>query len=206
MAGRSLSCSDRLAAVTSCRTGVQPRPAPACLPATRTVDAGRTEMTAITVRTRDDGQVIRVVDDGDRRYDVVLSEEETRGGHTLRDHVGKTDEEMLERIRASKQEFLFLTYGIRRDGSFDSAESATDFVDRTLEQNASEVDLVASGKQANAFMKSRFGYKTGREAYTAGSLEPYMRNTYGVGVFMIRDPGSGKGYRLHTAYPRNDGD
>jgi len=30
-------------------------------------------------------------DDSERRYSVDLREEEARGGHTLRDHVGKTD-------------------------------------------------------------------------------------------------------------------
>lgn len=136
----------------------------------------------------------------------MLSEEEVRGGHTLREHVGKTDAQMMQRVQSSKRRFLFVDYGLRRDGTFESVETANDLINRTLEQNASEVDDVATGKKANAFLKSRFGYKTGREAYTAGQLEPYMRTTYGVGIFILHDPGNPRGYRIHTAYPRDDGD
>lgn len=33
-----------------------------------------------------------------------------------------------------------------------------------------------------------------------------MRTTYGVGVFIVHDTGAPRGYRVITAYPRNDGD
>ncbi|WP_245259337.1 RNase A-like domain-containing protein [Methylobacterium sp. 77] len=154
----------------------------------------------------DDARIAQVSDDATRRYTVLLYEEEMRGGHTLREHVGKSDAQMLARVQASKRTFLFVDYGLRRDGSFESVETANDLINRTLKENASEVDDVATGTKANAFLKSRFGYKTGREAYTAGQLEPYMRTTYGVGIFILHDPGNPRGYRIHTAYPRNDGD
>lgn len=112
---------------------------------------------------------------------------------------------MLGRVRASRLPLPVVPFGVKRHGSFDSAESANDLVNRTLERNASEVDRVASGRATEAFVTSRFGYRTGREAYTAGRLDPYMRNTYGIGVFILRDPASRNGYRVHTAYPRNDG-
>ena len=137
---------------------------------------------------------------------IDLRDEEARGGHALREHVGKTDEQMLARVRASKRIFPIVIYGLKRDGSFKSVESANDFVNRTLSQHASEVELVASGKEKKAFLKSRFGYKTGREAYTAGRLDPYLRDTYGVGVYILHDPRSKNGFRVDTAYPRNDGD
>ncbi|WP_187273763.1 RNase A-like domain-containing protein [Methylobacterium sp. WL8] len=154
----------------------------------------------------DDARIVHVSDDADRRYTVVLSEEEARGGHTLREHVGKTDAEMMGRVLASRRTFPVVDYGMRRDGSFESVESANDYVNRTLEQNAAEVDDVASGKKSRAFLTSRFGYRTGREAYTAGQIEPYLRTTYGVGMYIVHDPGSSRVYRIHTAYPRNDGD
>jgi hypothetical protein len=154
----------------------------------------------------DDARIVRVSDGADRRYTILLSEEEARGGHTLREHVSKTDTQMLSRIQASKRTFPVLTYGLRRDGSFESIETANDLVNRTLEQNSVEVDLVTTGKKNGASVKSRFGYKTGREAYTAGQLEPYMRTTYGVGVYILHDPHNPRGYHVYTAYPRNDGD
>lgn len=154
----------------------------------------------------DEARLVHVSDEVDRRYTVLLSEEEARGGHTLRNHVGRTDEQMLFRVQSSKRTFPIIIYGFRRDGSFESSETANDFVNRTIERNASEVDDVATGKEPEAFITSRFGSKTGREAYTAGRLDPYMRTTYGVGVLIRHDPRSPRGYRVHTAYPRNDGD
>lgn len=155
----------------------------------------------------DDGELVRIADDGDRRYTVVLSEDEGRGGgHTLRDHVGKTDAELMGRVLASRGWTLFLVYGRQRHGSFASSEAANDFVNRALEKNPDKIDLVISGQEDGYFIKHRFGHITGREAYTNGRTEPYLRSTYGVGVLIMRDPGSKRGYRVHTAYPRNDGD
>lgn len=100
----------------------------------------------------DGGRIVRVAEDGDRRYTVVLAEEEARGGHTLRRHVGRTDKEMLDRVRSSRQDVFFVvSYGLKRDGSFESIESANDFVNRTIELNKSIVDRVSSGKQRDAF-------------------------------------------------------
>ena len=66
------------------------------------------------------------------------------------------------------------------------------------------VQLVASGKKTEAFLKKRFGYVTGREAYRPEpDAEPYMRDTYGVGVEIRYDPRSSRGFRVVTAYPRN---
>ncbi|MCJ2082474.1 hypothetical protein [Methylobacterium sp. J-090] len=93
-----------------------------------------------------EGRLVHVSDEVNRRYTVLLSEEEARGGHTLRDHVGRTDEQIIFRIHSSKKTFPVVTYGFRRDGSFQYSEIAKDFVNRTIERNAFEVDDVATGK------------------------------------------------------------
>lgn len=156
--------------------------------------------------SQDDGKLIFVADRDDRRYSVDLREEENDGGHALKSHVGKTDLEMLQRVRAEQYHTYFVSSGRRRDGSFSSIEAANDFVNRTLEANSTEVDSVADGRMDEAFITHRFGYPTGREAYSTDGLEPYMRNTYSVGVFIVNDPNRFRGYRIITAYPRNDGD
>jgi hypothetical protein len=93
----------------------------------------------------------------------------------------------------------------KREGSFDSVANANDFVNRTLEQNRTTVDMVVNGKSDRDFVTTRFGNITGREAFRSDpDADPYLRNTYSVGVEIRRDPGSSKGYRVHTAYPRND--
>jgi hypothetical protein len=37
--------------------------------------------------------------EGERRYSVRLDEEEARGGHTMREHVGKSNQELLDVLR-----------------------------------------------------------------------------------------------------------
>lgn len=156
--------------------------------------------------SQDDSTLIFVADRDDRRYSVDLREEESQGGHALREHVGKTDVEMLQRVRREQYRAYLFSAGRRRDGTFSSLESANDFVNRTLEANKTDVDLVAEGIKDEIFINRRFGYPTGREAYMKGDTEPYIRNTYSVGVFIVNDPTRARGYRIVTAYPRNDGD
>jgi len=148
---------------------------------------------------------IRVAEaDGQRKYSVNLNEEETRGGHTIERHVAKTDEDLLARITRDRYRLLVVTVYRWRAGTFLSRESANDFVNRTLEDNQAAVDSVASGQQERAFLKKRFGYVTGREAFRLdASSSPNMRNTYEVGIEIRHDPRIERGYRVHSAYPRN---
>ena len=47
---------------------------------------------------------------------------------------------------------------------------------------------------------------TGREAYSNNEGIVYVRDTYGVGVFLRHDQNSPRGFRVRTAYPRTEGD
>lgn len=154
----------------------------------------------------DDARFIFVGDQDNRRYRVALEEEEARGGHTLRKHLGKTDDEMLQRVQRSAWRTLTDRGGMRRDGSFSSLESANDLVNQTLHNNQKIVDRVVNGELDDAFIKSVFESKTGREAYSTDDGVSYLRDTFGVGVFIKRDSRSPRGYRVHTAYPRTEGD
>lgn len=124
--------------------------------------------------------------------------------HIIRDHVAKTDEELKARIRAEQFPGLFRTIGRDRNGSFDSIESARDFISQTIANNPGEVARVTSGELRDSFLVWRFGYQTGREAImdSPGS-EIRMRPTYDVGVYIAHDPRADLGYRVVTAYPRN---
>lgn len=153
----------------------------------------------------DDARIVPVGDRDDRRYRVDLEEEKDQG-HTLRDHVGKTDDAMMQRVLRERSRSLLVSSGRKRDGSFSSREAANDFVNRTLQNNAATVDAVAEGKVLDSFVTYRFGYPTRREAYSTVDIEPYMRTTYGVGVFIVHDAQAARGYRVITACPRNDGD
>lgn len=143
------------------------------------------------------------------RYAVDLEAEEGYS-HAIRDHVGKSDEELLNVLRKD-----YIKFGIRgigvidyhpAEGSFDSRESANDFVNRTLEANRDLVDLVASGKEKAYKLDRIFGHVTGKEAFrNRGDSEPYVRPTYAVRVVVHHDPNSERGYRLRTAFPFNPG-
>lgn len=138
-----------------------------------------------------------------------MNEEEVRGGHTLRDHVGKTDDELLDVVRTdwirrTVGRFEITDFRLA-EGSFSSAESANDFVNRTLEDNRGSVDQVASGREASVTLDKRFGYPTGREAFRPfGDSEPYMRNTYGVRVIIQHDATASGGYRVRISFPINE--
>ena len=119
---------------------------------------------------------------------------------------GKSTVEILQRVRREQYRAYLFSAGRRSDGTFSSFESANDFVSRTLEENKTDVDLVAEGIKDEIFITRRFGYPTGREAYMKGDTESYIRNTYSVGVFIVNDPTRARGYRIVTAYPRNGGD
>ena len=64
---------------------------------------------------------------------------------------------------------------------------------------------VANGHQARDFIKLEFSSKTGREAYASSeNSEPYLRDTYGVGVAIVHDNNEPGGFRIQSAYPRQE--
>ena len=145
----------------------------------------------------------------DRLSGSELAKDPYLNRHIVDGHVGKTDAEMIERVADSYRRGLFgllppITPLIR-DGSFDSIESARTFIRETLETNDDEVQRVAEGSKEGAWLKSRFGYPTGREAVSIPENTPIrMRTTYGVGVWITHDRSAERGFRIITAYPMND--
>jgi len=151
------------------------------------------------------------------RYLVKLEEEEgVKNGHTIRDHVGKSPEFLRQRIADSQEMGLFVSRGRYRAGSFPSIEAANKLVNSTLAQNLAIVDQVASGAILDrVFVTATFRTKTGIEAFLPVSerrrwflpskiASIYIRDTYGVGVVIYHDPTAKNGFRVLTAYPRND--
>jgi len=142
------------------------------------------------------------------RYVVKLKDEESYG-HTIERHVGKSDDELLARIEKGRHRTTLGPLGSIVDyrptvGSFDSKESANDFVNRVLEANKELVDAVADGKLPEAKLERIFGYRTGREAYLASGISsPVIRPTFAVRVVIHGDSKAEKGYRVLTAFPIN---
>ncbi len=135
-------------------------------------------------------------------YPIDLYEEERLGGHTIEKHVNRSPETLIAQAREA-----FLTSSNAQDsrsGSFSSLAAATKLVNSTLAQNQVIVDEVASGLRESAVLSAEFGSVTGIEAVAPYiHSQPYVRQTYGVGVVIIHDRSSRKGYTVWTAFPNN---
>jgi hypothetical protein len=154
--------------------------------------------------------VLKVVaaDESGQRYSVNLQEEEDRGGHTLRDHVGKTDSYLIGVMNADYKRTvsgnLEITEFRDAEGSFATREQANDHVNQLLKLERDKVDQVASGAVKRLKLESRFGSVTGYEAFRPnGDSDPYIRDTYGVRAVIINDSRSPRGYTVRTAFPVN---
>jgi Bacterial CdiA-CT RNAse A domain len=153
-----------------------------------------------------DAQIELVQGDRLQGYPVDLREDERLGGHTISDHVGKSDAflklDVLDRARRIIEDggdFRGLAVS-----SFPSLDPATRLVNSTLSQNREMVDLVASGEARDASVWAEFASPTGYQAYLPGPNSlPYMRDVYGVRAYIVWDPRSSRGYRVHSAYPAN---
>ena len=140
-----------------------------------------------------------------RRYTVNLDEEEANGGHTLKLHIAKNDLEVRQLLEARTGRFATISAYAAVESAFDSKESANDYVNRLLQENAGDVDLVAEGVLEEKWLTKRFGYVTGREAFRQGSIDNVVvRKTYNAGAFIVHDARSPRGFRVITAYPFND--
>jgi len=139
------------------------------------------------------------------RGTVDLQQEEVEfGGHTIRRHVGRPENELLEIVRRDRYEGPFITVARRAQGSFHTLQDANGLVNRTLEANGDQVHAVATGAIADVEIEKRFGYVTGKEAFRPDAdAEPYIRPTYSVRVRIQTDNRAPKGYRVFSAYPFN---
>jgi hypothetical protein len=155
----------------------------------------------ITPGETDNSELVQLA--GDERA-LGINPDELINRHIMNDHIGKTDEELIARIQQRQFRGLFHSTGMDRNGSFDSVESARDLIARTIESNSEAAKQVASGQQRGSFLTTRFGYRTGKEAYLDQETSQIrMRTTYEVGVSIVHDARGNTGYRVLTAYPRN---
>jgi hypothetical protein len=141
--------------------------------------------------------------DAQKREPISLEAEEARGGHTIDAHVNRGPEALKAQALAA-----FDTNPKAEDsrsGSFSSLAAANKLVNSTLSKNQDIVDEVASGLRDVAVVSSDFGSVTGIEAVAPNiRSQPYVRETYGVGVVIVHDPFASRGYRILTAFPSNE--
>ncbi|WP_348643607.1 RNase A-like domain-containing protein [Methylocystis sp. L43] len=142
-----------------------------------------------------------------RRYDVELAEEEhgPHDGHTIRDHVGKSDENLKERSARTRTRVGPLGFWKRRIGTFPSVIAANKLVNSTLSQSPALIEEVASGRVSAATLEAWFLTPTGKEAYAPKfNSNAIIRDTFGVRVLIAHVAGSKRGFKVFTAFPIND--
>ena len=143
--------------------------------------------------------------EGDAQYKVNLKEEEARGGHALRDHVGKSYNVLMSQSGAIDST-VKNTVQIN-EGTFGSDREAEDFTNMALKANKNIVDRVVNEKiTIYVPVDERFGAVTGKElfVYSDGlSINAEMCPTYSIRVIITYAQNSPRGYRVHTSFPTN---
>ncbi|MBS0237296.1 MAG: phage portal protein [Proteobacteria bacterium] len=137
-------------------------------------------------------------------YPIDLREEEKLGGHAITEHVGANPKYLVERVQNEATKTVergddFRGLGV---GSFTSMQAATKLVNSVVSNNPEKVEQVVSGGSPIEVLSTWFSQPTGYEAYLPRyNAQPYMRDTYGVQVVILRDKRAAKGFRVQTAYP-----
>ena len=137
--------------------------------------------------------------------DLLQEEEPIGSGHTLRDHVTRSDQALKNRLETMRFSFGPLQGGYLRDGSFTSLEAANKLVNSTLHQNAPLVETVALGKtRFNVSVESYFASPTGYEAFKVHlNGQANIRDTFGVRVVIRHNGNTSNGFSVITAFPIN---
>ena len=123
-----------------------------------------------------------------RRPAGWLDEQELAGGHVLKQHVGRSLDDLAERAAASRG---------GRASSFSDQVSAERFIGDALEQSPVEIDDWLASSRFKKVIDVDFGEPTGVTVFREGHSE----SVTGVRLVLYRDPSMPDGYRVHTAFP-----
>ncbi len=142
---------------------------------------------------------------GDAQYQVSLEEEEARGGHAIREHVGKSYNVLMSQSGAS--DTAVKNTARITEGTFGSIREAEDFTNLALRANKDIVDRVVNDKVTiRTPINERFGAVTGKEILAESdgiTTTARMRPTFSVRVIITYAENSPRGYRVVTAFPTN---
>ncbi len=156
----------------------------------------------------DGAEIIPAAGEGGN-YGFNLLSEETKGGHALKRHFHPSDASLLNAAEKTRGDLLqnFRRGNISNQeiilGSFKDLDAANKLVNATISDNKGLFALfLLNPDQTHLFITSRFPNATGREAYAKTLFSSFdIRPTYGVAVYLLKDPTSAFGSRVHTAFP-----
>jgi hypothetical protein len=110
-------------------------------------------------------------------------------GHVLRDHVGKSAEELAERCRSK---------GIEKASTFPSEEAAEKLVSSALDQNRDRIAAwLRQGSTEKLPLDGTFSHTTGVTVNRMGEVSAPT----GVRVVLIPNPKMKDGWQILTAFP-----
>ena len=125
-----------------------------------------------------------------RAWDVDLERDEQRGGHTLARHVGRTDEQLADRLRRES---------IATASTYADVDTAERIVARTLDENAQRVKVWIARRVPKPNLAIR--YRARDRLPTGRVLErgrPRSRDVFGA-VVVLR--WRGEDWYVLTSYP-----
>ncbi|MFV0317962.1 MAG: RNase A-like domain-containing protein [Microthrixaceae bacterium] len=119
-----------------------------------------------------------------------LAAHEGAGGHALARHLGKSDADLLARVRSQPN--------IAGASTWSSRATAEASIAEVLSANSSGVQSWLAGS-GNKLVLNGGGSSTVGRYVAQGSSS--VQNVAGVRVVLVRDPSLGIGYRIQTAFP-----
>lgn len=130
---------------------------------------------------------------GEKISDNILDEMEgpPKNGHTIERHVGKTEEQLRERLRTDK---------VSAASTYYSKEIATKAVKDSLEQHNAEIEKwLTKSKENRLVLNTKHTFPVGKTV-----LKRDMRlydNLHDTVTVLARDRESSLGFKIITSYP-----
>lgn len=125
-----------------------------------------------------------------RRRDNWLRLHEKPPGHTFREHVGKTDQELFDRLARRRR--------IPSSSSFSTEAEAEKHVSRLLDLRRSEIRAWLRSGDESKRLDGILEAVTGRTAFRDGTV----RDVHGIRVVLLRDDSMPEGFHILTSFPQ----
>ncbi len=119
-----------------------------------------------------------------------LRDHEAAGGHVIRKHVGRTDEQLIDRVTTSG--------GPKFASSFFDQATAEKYLERLLHSNSDQIRLwLKTNPDERLILTQDFGVNVGRSANRAGDVF----DVTGIRAILEADSTMPGGYHILTAHP-----
>jgi len=116
---------------------------------------------------------------------------ENLDGHTIRKHVGKSDQELLKRFETEPD--------LLGSSTYTDIETAQKAVGDVLTSNRDEVQDWMSSSKSRLPLNKTLDYDVGRVIPQGSEVSQSSNKAF---VLLVKDPLAPNGYRVHTSFPK----